>query len=196
MDIGALTNTAGASAGSAAAKASISDTFDTFLTLLTTQLQYQDPIDPLNTDEFTNQLVQFSQVEQAIASNDKLDALLNQGGFNQISFAASLTGKSAEFRGSALSYDGATALDFGYRMPPGADSATINIRNARGAVIYTANADTEVGPPFLHLVRPDPGMDRPPPPATYSIEVTGQDAAGEPITAETSVSRRVIEAST
>ena len=191
MDIGALTNTTATSAGNDAARASISDTFDTFLTLLTTQLQYQDPIDPLNTDEFTNQLVQFSQVEQAIASNDKLDALLNQGGFNQISFAASLTGKSAEFRGSALNYDGATALDFGYRMPPGADSATINIRNARGALVYTANANTEVGRhSFTWSGQTLDGSAAAP--GTYSIEVTGQDASGEPIAAETSVSRRVI----
>ena len=190
MDIGALTNTAGSAASSNAASASISDTFDTFLTLLTTQLQYQDPIDPLNTDEFTNQLVQFSQVEQAIASNDKLDALLNQGGFNQISFAASLTGQTAEFHGSELTYDGSTALEFGYQMPAGVDGATINIRNARGTLVYTANAETAVGRHgFTWSGDTLDGSTATP--GTYSIDVSAQDAAGEPIAVQTSVARRV-----
>ena len=190
MDIGALTNTAGSTASSNAASTSISDTFDTFLSLLTTQLQYQDPIDPLNTDEFTNQLVQFSQVEQQIAQNDKLDALLNQGGFNQISFAASLTGKSAEFYGSELTYDGSTALDFGYQMPAGADGATIDIRNARGTLVYTANAETAAGRhAFTWSGETLDGSTAAP--GTYSIQVTGQNAAGEPITVQTSVARRV-----
>ena len=191
MDIGALTNTAGSAASSNAATASLSENFDTFLTLLTTQLQYQDPIDPMDTDEFTNQLVQFSQVEQQIASNDKLDALLNQGGFNQISFAASLTGKSAEFYGSELTYDGSTALEFGYQMPAGADGATINIRNARGTLVYTANAETAVGRhSFTWSGQTLDGSAATP--GTYSIDVIGQDAAGEPITVQTSVARRVI----
>ncbi len=189
MDIGTLTSTAGA-AGSSAARASVSDTFDTFLTLLTTQLQYQDPVDPLNTDEFTNQLVQFSQVEQQIASNDKLDALLGQGGFNQISFAASLTGKSAEFRGSELSYDGSTPLDFGYRMPAGADSATINVRNARGTLIHVATGDTSAGRhPFTWSGETLDGSTALP--GTYSIEIVAQDSDGNPIAVETSVARRV-----
>ena len=189
MDIGTLTSTVG-SAGSSAARASVSDTFDTFLTLLTTQLQYQDPIDPLNTDKFTNQLVQFSQVEQQIASNDKLDALLGQGGFNQISFAASLTGKSAEFRGSELSYDGSTPLQYGYRMPAGVDSATINIRNARGTLIHAATGDTTAGRhPFTWSGETLDGSTALP--GIYSIEVVAQDSDGNPIAVETSVARRV-----
>ena len=190
MDIGALTNTAGTGTSGDAARSSISDTFDTFLTLLTTQLQYQDPIDPMNTDEFTNQLVQFSQVEQAIASNDKLDALLGQGGFNQISFAASLTGKAAEFRGSELAFDGQTPLAFGYQTPPGAESATVNIRNERGTLVYTARADSAAGRhgftwdgQTLQGTQAVPGR--------YRIEVSAEDTAGEPLAVETSVVRRV-----
>jgi len=190
MDIGALTSVTGSSTSSSNSRTSISDTFDTFLTLLTTQLQYQDPIDPLNTDEFTNQLVQFSQVEQQISSNDKLDALLNQGSFNQISFAASLTGKSAEIRGSETAFDGATPVDFGYQMPVGAESATISILNERGSVVFTTGAEIAAGKhPFTWDGLNQDGSAATQ--GTYSIQVTGQDADGGPITAETSVVRRV-----
>lgn len=190
MDIGALTNAAGTSTSSADARSSISDTFDTFLILLTTQLQYQDPIDPLNTGEFTNQLVQFSQVEQQIASNDKLDALLNQSGFNQISFAASLTGKAAEVRGSDLAFDGRTPIAFGYDMPPSATSATISIRNERGTVVYSTGADVTAGRhPFTWDGQSLDGSTAPT--GTYSISVTGPDSEGNSIFASTSVVRLV-----
>lgn len=187
MEIGAVTTT-GTTTGDA--RASIGGTFDTFLTLLTTQLQYQDPIDPLNTDEFTNQLVQFTQVEQQIQSNDKLDELLAQGSLNQISFAASLTGKDAEITGSELEFDGQTPLAFGYQMPAGATEATVSILNHRGTVVYTTSADIGEGRhPFTWDGRTSGGPTAAA--GAYRIQVAGKDADGNAITAATSVVRRV-----
>src|SRR3981189_48516 len=51
--------------------------FHTFLTLLTTQLQNQNPLDPLDTNQFTQQLVQFAGVEQQLKSNDQLKSLID-----------------------------------------------------------------------------------------------------------------------
>ena len=66
-----------ADASSITSGASLAETFDTLLTLLTTQLQYQDPLDPMDTNEFTSQLVEFTGVEQAISTNKKLDQLIS-----------------------------------------------------------------------------------------------------------------------
>ena len=55
----------------------IADNFQTFLTLLTTQLQNQNPLDPLDTNQFTQQLVQFAGVEQQLRSNDQLKSLID-----------------------------------------------------------------------------------------------------------------------
>ena len=55
----------------------IADNFQTFLTLLTTQLQNQNPLDPLDTNQFTQQLVQFAGVEQQLKSNDQLKSLVD-----------------------------------------------------------------------------------------------------------------------
>ena len=63
--------------GGLAGAAGLAETFDNFLTLLTTQLQNQDPLSPLDTNEFTQQLVQFTGVEQALKTNDKLDDLIH-----------------------------------------------------------------------------------------------------------------------
>ena len=54
----------------------IADNFQTFLTLLTTQLQNQNPLDPLDTNQFTQQLVQFAGVEQQLKSNEQLKSLI------------------------------------------------------------------------------------------------------------------------
>ena len=60
---------------SSTATTGIADNFQTFLTLLTTQLQNQNPLDPLDTNQFTQQLVQFAGVEQQLKSNDQLKSL-------------------------------------------------------------------------------------------------------------------------
>src|SRR5882672_6372146 len=73
---------AGASSASASAtkpivdKQSLASNFTTFLQLLTTQLKNQNPLDPLDTNQFTQQLVQFAQVEQQMKSNDQLATLV------------------------------------------------------------------------------------------------------------------------
>src|SRR5690349_24911197 len=54
----------------------LSGNFSTFLTLLTTQLQNQDPLSPMDSNQFTQQLVMFSQVEQQINTNDNLQSLI------------------------------------------------------------------------------------------------------------------------
>ena len=74
MDFASLAGVSGGS-GSIADRQLIADNLDTFLQLLTTQLRNQDPLEPLDTNEFTSQLVQFSQVEQAVKSNELLEAL-------------------------------------------------------------------------------------------------------------------------
>ena len=62
--------------GLANSRKTIADNFDTFLQLLTTQLKNQNPLDPLDTNQFTAQLVQFSGVEQQLKTNEFLEALL------------------------------------------------------------------------------------------------------------------------
>src|SRR6186713_986971 len=83
-----LTGTAG---GNAMAK--LSSNFETFLTLLTTQLKNQDPTSPMDSNQFTQQLVQFSQVEQQIQSNSNLKTLIAQGQSSASAMAMDFLGK-------------------------------------------------------------------------------------------------------
>jgi flagellar basal-body rod modification protein FlgD len=75
-----INNTSASSSAAQAAGSSASQqlagNFDTFLQLLTTQLQNQNPLDPLDTNQFTEQLVEFASVEQQINENTNLQTLI------------------------------------------------------------------------------------------------------------------------
>src|SRR5438309_9773819 len=78
----------------------IADNFQTFLTLLTTQLQNQNPLDPLDTNQFTQQLVQFAGVEQQLKTNDQLTTLVSLQQTAQSTQALGFVGKTAVVDGS------------------------------------------------------------------------------------------------
>src|ERR1051326_3471929 len=74
--------------------AQLSSNFSTFLQLLTTQLKNQDPTAPMDSNQFTQQLVEFSQVEQQMGTNTTLKRLITQGQSQIGSYATSYLGKS------------------------------------------------------------------------------------------------------
>src|SRR6516164_3751096 len=71
----------------------LSGNFSTFLTLLTTQLKNQDPTSPMDSNQFTQQLVMYSQVEQQIDSNNNLKTLISQGTSNAAAMTTGYLGK-------------------------------------------------------------------------------------------------------
>jgi flagellar basal-body rod modification protein FlgD len=83
-------------------KSTLASNFTTFLQLLTTQLKNQNPMDPLDTNQFTQQLVQFAQVEQQLKSNDQLETLVSLQQTAQSTAALGYVGKT-------VAVDGATA---------------------------------------------------------------------------------------
>src|SRR6188768_3344449 len=78
----------------------IADNFQTFLTLLTTQLQHQNPLDPLDTNQFTAQLVQFAGVEQQLKSNEQLKSLIEIEKSAQATAALAYVGITVAIDGS------------------------------------------------------------------------------------------------
>src|ERR1700675_2201733 len=73
----ATSNTSTAQAAGAVGSQQLAGNFDTFLKLLTTQLQNQDPLSPLDTNQFTQQLVEFASVEQQVNMNSNLQTLIS-----------------------------------------------------------------------------------------------------------------------
>src|SRR5215213_8060945 len=95
-------NTANATSATGVDKNTLAGNFQNFLTLLTTQLKNQNPLDPLDTNQFTAQLVQFAQVEQQLKQNDQLSTLVSLQKTAQSTAAL-------EFVGQTVAVDGATA---------------------------------------------------------------------------------------
>jgi flagellar basal-body rod modification protein FlgD len=114
------------------------------LTLLTTQLQNQDPLDPMDTSEFTNQLVQYADVEQSIKTNDTLADILSLTSWNTNTLALSYVGKTVEYDSeySALS-DG--EANWNYELDDDASSVTLTVKDQNGNTVYTESGSADAG---------------------------------------------------
>ena len=182
MIIGSSTSSVPENSQSAGAKAKLNEDLNRFLTLLVTQLQNQDPLDPLDATEFTSQLVQFASVEQQIFQNSNLEKLLNLQETNQISQMVDFIGKRVEYFGQELSLEKGNA-EFSYVMPSGVVDANVNISNSAGLNVFFAKGDATAG---KHTVIWD-GVDKngnQQSDGKYSVLVSGTDPQGNLVTIE------------
>ncbi len=108
---------------------------DRFMKLLISQLQNQDPLNPMDSAETTSQMAQINMVTQLGQLNDSLTTLL--GGFTaqQTLQAAGVIGKSVLAAGSTLDYDGSTAVDFRADIVSGLKGGLVQIVDASGNVV-------------------------------------------------------------
>lgn len=132
------------SGGTSAASSTLADTFDTFLALLTTQLQNQDPLDPMKSEQFTEQLVQFSGVEQSINTNKKLEQLIELQTAGQLNSAVSYMGKTVEVISDEMMLDSGTST-LSYGLDHNAETTIVTIVDQNGNTVRTVNGETAAG---------------------------------------------------
>ena len=137
VDSTAAANAAAASIGSSRTR--MADNFETFLTLLTTQLKNQDPLSPMDGNQFTQQLTQMTGVEQQLLTNQLLQSLVASAAGGDFGDPISMIGKvvTAQNDGAALTADGA---NWTYEMPRGVAKATMEVRNAAGVMVWSGPA--------------------------------------------------------
>jgi flagellar basal-body rod modification protein FlgD len=170
---------------SAVSRSTIANNFDTFLLLLTTQLKNQNPLDPLDTNQFTQQLVQFAGVEQQIRSNESLEALVNLNKTSQLSTAMNYVGATVTADGatSALKDNVATW----YITSPRAASATINITDATGNVVFTRETTLDSGT-YSYTWDGKKSDGTTAPEGQYTIKINAKDTNGQGVTVSTQFS--------
>jgi flagellar basal-body rod modification protein FlgD len=164
------------------ANSTLAGNFQSFLTLLTTQLQNQNPLDPLDTNQFTQQLVQFAQVEQQLKQNDQLTKLIDIQKTTQAT-------QALNFVGSKVVVDGTTAglakgsASWTMNSPKDA-SATINIMNKTGQTVYTGSYNLNAGrSDFKWDGKGNDGIQWPD--GDYKIQVVAKDAGGQSVVVAT-----------
>src|SRR3954452_25189704 len=143
----AITSTGGTAAAAASTgktpSKGIAENFDSFLQLLTTQLKNQSPLDPLDTNQFTQQLVQFASVEQQLKTNETLSSLLTNAQASTAATAATYVGLDITADGATQSLSNGTAS---WTLTPArAAKATVTIKDANGAVVATKTATLQAG---------------------------------------------------
>ena len=120
-------------AGQALSKQTV--TQDDFLRLLIAQLQNQDPLQPMDNQQFAVQLATFNSLEQLIGINGKLGSLqTSQGAMNQFS-AASLIGKQIASNGNTLSLQTGNPAPISYQLGANAAKVVVNIQDSSGALV-------------------------------------------------------------
>ncbi len=158
---------------------SLAENFDNFLMLLTTQLKNQDPLSPLDTNQFTEQLVQFAGVEQDIKTNDKLDELIGLQNNGQLNAAVSYIGKSVAADSLIVNLDGGTAT-VTYDLESQAETASVQIVDQNGQTVRVLSGPTEPGHHELVWDGTDSAGNSLPD-GLYGLLVTAVDSNDKPV---------------
>lgn len=177
-----------ATIGATVDNAMIASNFTTFLQLLTTQLKNQNPLDPLDTNQFTQQLVQFAQVEQQMKSNDSLSALVAIEKTAQSTTALALVGATVVVDGSTTKLANNQAFWSLTATKPA--TATVTIKDATGQTAYTGSF--AVNPGSQNFVWDGHGNNGAVwPDGPYTLTATATDASGQTTALSTQIQARV-----
>lgn len=161
------------------AKTAIGADFNMFLKLLTTQMQYQDPLNPMDSTQYTQQLAQYSQVEQTVQQTGTLKDILARLSVQDMSQAASFIGKDAVFN-SSISGLGTKPASWNFTTDRTMTTGTATITDASGAKVLTrvlTGADATGA--FTWDGTLADGTKAPA--GAYTLSIKGVDAAGAAI---------------
>lgn len=158
MDVTSTSSTASAIASATPPPMpTINSDYQTFLTMMTTQLQNQDPMDPMSSDQFAVQLATFSGVEEQVQTNDLLTQMLAATTQQSMSQMAGWVGNEARI--AAPVYFGGDPVTLSPNPAEAADKATLVVTDANG--VEVARKDIPV--------------------STANYEWQGTDNAGNPL---------------
>src|SRR5260370_11635416 len=159
--------------------------FQTFLTLLTTQLKNQNPLDPLDTNQFTQQLVQFASVEQQLKTNDQLTTLVSLQQTAQSTQALGFVGKTAVVDGSTAALKSSSA---GWALSvPTNSTVNISITNSTGQTVFSHSYNVNAGnnQAFTWDGKGNDGTQWPD--GQYKPTATAADSAGNSVAVSTQI---------
>jgi|SRR6478672_2597582 len=177
-------STSNANARIASGTGMLASNFETFLTLLTSQLKNQDPLSPVDSNQFTAQLTQMAGVEQQLLTNDLLKSLVAAQGGGGLGQAATYIGKEATAAWSATKMADGEA-SWSYELGANAASATLQVLDGSGKVVWSGDAPAKTT--GMHEFTWDgktstgaDGQDG----QVYSLKIVAKNAAGDAVDAQ------------
>ncbi|MEK9673570.1 MAG: flagellar hook assembly protein FlgD [Rhodospirillaceae bacterium] len=177
--INSISSTVNTDANSQSAQSAqgLEEDLNRFLTLLTTQLQHQDPLDPMDATEFTSQLVQFASVEQQIFQNSNLEKLLKLEETTKLASLVDFIDTQVEVEGKGMVVENGKAK-FTYNVPSGVVNNTVVVTNAEGLQVLTFDGQTDAG---IHVFEWDGvgNNGQPVQDGLYTVQVNAQDTTGK-----------------
>lgn len=171
------------------ASTSLTSDFQTFLRLMTTQLQYQDPMNPVDSTQYLSQLASFSAVEQQTQTNKLLASI--QGSFNMLGMAqvASWVGSEARAEMPAIVSSG-EPVTLSPRIAQGAEQAILTVRDADGQLV--ARVDLPLDAKSYEWVPLD-ATGAPLPDGSYNLAVENHADGAESVVTGVELYARVVE---
>ena len=155
--------------------------FETFLSLLTAQLRNQDPLSPVDSNQFTAQLTQMAGVEQQLLTNDLLTSLLAAQQVGGLGEAAQYIGKEATAAWSAVKFQDGKA-SWSYELASDAKDATLQVLNSAGQVVWTGKAtELKQGVHDFSWDGKTTGGGQAVEDGVYTLKITAKDAAAKTI---------------
>jgi len=179
------TSSSTASSANALASQQIAGNFQSFLQLLTTQLQNQNPLDPLDTNQFTQQLVEFAGVQQQLNTNDSLATLVSLQQTAQSTQALGFVGKTAVVNGSTAALTDSSAT---WQLSvPTTSTVNISIANSSGSTVFTGSYNVTAGDnqPFTWNGQGSDGTTEPA--GNYTLTATAKDSSNNTVAITTQV---------
>jgi len=132
------------SSSSSTSSSQVTSAYNTFITLLTSQLQHQDPLNPTNTDTFTQELIQLSGVEQQLTTNSTLSnintdisTITQANGLGYVGKTVTASGTTAPLQSGKAQWD--------YTLNSSAHDVTLTVKDSSGNTVYSTSGNTNSG---------------------------------------------------
>lgn len=164
---------------------------DDFLKLLVTQLQYQDPLNPMDDKEFVSQMAQFSSLEQLTNINDGIEKMSTVSSRQELLSAVNYIGKDVVAEGSQVSKSGESLSTITYTIESAAKAVTISIYDASGNIVQSYSQGAQNAGSYSMIWdgtnylggKADDGL--------YTVTVGAETASGESLLVDLMVSGTV-----
>lgn len=177
--------------GASAATNSLMSNYTTFLTMLTTQLKTQSPLDPMDVNSFTQQLVQYSSVEQQIQTNANLKSMMETLTSSAALQLVNYIGKSVTAYSDTTKFDSGEAA-WTVNSSAASSGAKVTITDENGGVVYQGTTDLKAGDnAFTWDGKGSDGNDYSASTGAFTISVAGTDTNGKAVSITTEVKGKV-----